>query len=389
MNNMVEALIDAYKGKLPGKICDEVKKLAHARKLSEADVTKVLKEVKREFDNAKIHSGEAIGIITAESFGEPSTQMVLNVFHFAGVAELSVSQGLPRIIELLDARKTIKTPSMRIYLTSANNSDPKLVKKVAAMVKEIKLQEVASNFIINVSKLRLEIELNKKHMKERRIAEDKLVLTLTEGFKQVDVKEKDGFLVFKSKKEEENELLFLYKLKEKLKEFQIGGVKGISQVLPIKEGNEYVILTAGSNLKEVLKLKEIDSTRVVCNDIFEVKKVLGIEAARNALMNEILTIYEEQGLDIDIRHIMLISDVITNTGDIKGITRSGITGEKVSVLARASFETPDKHLINASLIGEVDELTSVVENVILNQPVPLGTGLPDLVTKMIKQGDEE
>ncbi len=93
----------------------------------------------------------------------------------------------------------------------------------------------------------------------------------------------------------------------------------------------------------------------------------------------------EQGLDIDIRHIMFISDLMTIKGEIKGITRSGITEEKESVLARASFETPIRHLINASLIGEVDMLNSVVENVMINQPIPLGTGLPSLVTKLGKE----
>ena len=99
-------------------------------------------------------------------------------------------------------------------------------------------------------------------------------------------------------------------------------------------------------------------------------------------MNEVAKVIEDQGLDVDVRHIMLVSDVMTNKGTVKGITRSGITGEKKSVLARASFETPIKHIINASLIGEEDELNSVIENVMLNQPVPLGTGLPGLVAKI-------
>ena len=104
--------------------------------------------------------------------------------------------------------------------------------------------------------------------------------------------------------------------------------------------------------------------------------------ARQAIINEASKVIEDQGLDIDMRHIIFIADVMTKTGDIKGITRSGITGEKESVLARASFEIPIRHIINASLIGEEDHLNSVIENVLLNQVVPLGTGLPGLVAKM-------
>ena len=85
---------------------------------------------------------------------------------------------------------------------------------------------------------------------------------------------------------------------------------------------------------------------------------------------------------------MFLADIMTRTGVIKGITRGGISGEKESVLARASFETPMKHIINASLVGEKDQLNSVVENVILNQPIPLGTGLPGLITKMKEKEDE-
>ncbi|MBT7497331.1 DNA-directed RNA polymerase subunit A'', partial [Candidatus Woesearchaeota archaeon] len=86
----------------------------------------------------------------------------------------------------------------------------------------------------------------------------------------------------------------------------------------------------------------------------------------------------------DVRHIMLVADTMCVNGNIKGITRYGVVSEKSSALARASFETPVKHILAAALTGERDELTSVVENVMLNQPVPLGTGLPGLVTEVKK-----
>ena len=136
-------------------------------------------------------------------------------------------------------------------------------------------------------------------------------------------------------------------------------------------------------------MKEVDGTRTTTNDIFEVGEVLGIEAARNLIIKEAKDVFKEQGLDIDIRHIMFLADVMTRTGIVRGVTRSGITGEKESVLARAAFETPIKHVVNASLKGEVDDLNSVVENVILNQPIPLGTGLPGLLAKMKGKNESE
>ena len=152
--------------------------------------------------------------------------------------------------------------------------------------------------------------------------------------------------------------------------------------MPVKRGEEFIIITAGSNLNDVLGLKEVDASRTVSNDVFETAKILGIEAARQIIMNEVNKVIEAQGLNVDLRHVMVVADTMCFNGNVLGITRYGIVSEKASVLARASFETPIKHIINASLVGEVDQLNSVVENVMLNQPIPVGTGLPGLVTKV-------
>ncbi|MBI2667257.1 DNA-directed RNA polymerase subunit A'', partial [Candidatus Woesearchaeota archaeon] len=340
-----------------------------------------------DYKKSRIDPGTSIGIITAESFGEPGTQMTLNIFHFAGVAELNVTLGLPRLIEIFDARKEASTPSMEIYLDKEYNKDINAAKRIAALIKETTLRELTQEFSINIAKLQIEVTLNKKNMRELRITDQTLIKTLSESMKDTTVKQtKDDLIILKPNKE--IELKELYKLKEKAKDTFIKGISGISQVLPIKQNNEFVILTAGSNLKEVFKLKEVDKSRSVSNDIFEVLKVLGIEAARQVIINEALKVIKEQGLDVDIRHIMFIADLMTAAGTVKGITRSGITSEKESVLARASFETPIRHIIDASLIGEEDELNSVIENVIVNQPVPLGTGLPGLIAKIKKPGEK-
>ena len=151
------------------------------------------------------------------------------------------------------------------------------------------------------------------------------------------------------------------------------------QVLPIKRGNEFIVMSAGSNLKKVLELEFVDETRTISNDVFEISSVLGIEAARQAIINEIFKVIDSQGLNIDRRHIMLVADTMCMSGQIQGITRYGVVSDKSSVLARASFETPINHIIEASLVGETDMLASVVENVMINQPIPIGTGLPKLV----------
>lgn len=336
------------------------------------------------YDRQYVYDLSVPGLETFTTFDGVITHNTLNVFHFAGVAEVSVTQGLPRLIEILDARKEISTPSMEIFLKAPHNKESEGVRKVAALIKETKLSEVVKEFSINLSKMQVELALNKAKMSELHMNKEKLAATIMEHMKTVKATIDEDKIILRLK-ETENALMDTYKLKEKVKDLYISGVKDIDYVLPVKQQNEFVIITSGSNLKDVLKIKEVDAARTTTNSVFEVLDVLGVEAARQAIINEAIKVIEDQGLDIDLRHIMFISDVMTSSGTVKGITRSGITGEKKSVLARASFETPLKHIINASLVGEEDELNSVIENVMLNQPVPVGTGLPDLVTKVKKE----
>ncbi len=318
------------------------------------------------------------GLETFTTFDGIITHNTLNVFHFAGVAEVAVTQGLPRLIELFDARKEIKTPLMKIYLDKEIAKDPEKARKMAAQIKETIIEEVVSDFSIDVSRLQITLTLDKQKMKNLSVTNHQVMKALEQEIKNASIKDEGSEIIIKTKAKE-NGVMETYKLKEKIKRVFIRGVKGITQVLPVKDGNEFMILAAGSNLKDVFAINGVDAARITTNDIFEVQKVLGIEAARQTIINEAKSTIEDQGLEVDVRHILFIADSMTTTGKVKGITRSGIAGEKESVLARASFETPIEHLVDASLVGEVDYLNSVIENVMLNQIVPLGTGLPDLV----------
>ncbi|MBT3691300.1 DNA-directed RNA polymerase subunit A'' [Candidatus Woesearchaeota archaeon] len=373
-----------YKDELPGKIIEDVKKEAEINKLTSAEVKKVLEEVKHEYVNSLISPGESVGIITAESFGEPGTQMTLNVFHMAGVAEVQVTRGLPRLIEIFDARKEPSTPSMNVYLKSEYTKDEKTIRKVASFIKQMTLQEISSEFSLNMMKAAVEVTLNSKKLRDFGFKKADILETLKVKLKDVNVKEcTKGFVLESSK--EEGDLTGLYRLRQKAKEVIVRGISGITQVLPTKKDGKYVIQCAGTNLKEVFKLKEIEPKSTVSNNLFEIASILGIEAAKQAIMNECLAVLENQGLDIDIRHVMFLSELMTHTGNVKGITRGGISGEKESVLARASFETPIKHIVDASITGEVDKIRSVIENVMINQPIPMGTGLPGLVAQIKKE----
>lgn len=376
---MFDEIFDEYKDRLNQKIIADVKG-GMSSKVTKAQLKQILDIAVSEYESSKIDAGESVGIVAAESIGEPGTQMTLNTFHYAGVAEMNVTTGLPRVIEILDGRKEISTPMMEIFLQKPYSTG-KDIRKIALLVKETKIVDIISELNINVLDLAIELKLNQDKLKELEMTKANVIKIISkEPRMSVRQSEKDTIVIKSTSKE--NNLNEVYKLREKIKDLYIQGVKGITQVLPVKRGAEFIIITAGSNLKKVLELEFVDAARTICNDVFEIADVLGIEAARQAIINELFKVIDVQGLNIDMRHIMLVSDMMCFSENPQGVTRYGVISEKSSVLARASFETPIKYIIEAALVGEKDKLKSVVENVMLNQPVPVGTGLPGLTMKM-------
>ncbi|MFA4917167.1 MAG: hypothetical protein WC560_10925 [Syntrophales bacterium] len=377
----MEEPYNEYKDLLSVSILQDI--INQTKGFTKTKTKKILDLAVEEYNAMQVEAGECVGIVSAESIGEPGTQMTLNTFHFAGVSEMNVTTGLPRIIEVLDGSQSLSTPMMEIYLQEPYKSGTDL-KKAAQLIKETTLQDIASEFLINIPDTFIEVKLDTAKMGPIFLNADKVHKLLDVSLKGVGVKLKEDSLLIKPKGKDVS-VNELYKLKEKAKSVYIAGVKGIKQVLPVKRGNEFIIVTAGSNLKSVFEMEFVDGTQTVSNDIFEIYDVLGIEAAREAVVREVFKIITEQGLNVDVRHLMLVADSMCVTGKLRGITRYGIISQKSSVLAKASFETPIRHIINAALVGEKDDLNSVVENVMINQPVPVGTGLLRLVTKDVKK----
>lgn len=373
----MDKLIQEYEGRLPAKILEDIQE--YKSELNKTQLKKVLELAAEEYEAMQVHAGEAVGLVGAQSIGEPGTQMTLNTFHFAGVSELNVTMGLPRIIEVLDASKSIATPMMEIYLQKPY-SQGKDIKEIATKVKETLLNEIVDEISVDISKLSIEIIPNSEKIKTHGLTINSVAKAINDNTKGFSVKSSSKSITItpKAKHEDLNEV---FKVKEKLKELYISGIKGIKQVLPVKRGEEFVIVTAGTNLKEIIKHEFVDPYRTFSNDIHEIRTIFGIEAARQTIINELTKIMEAQGLNVDLRHLLLVADIMCSSGEIKGITRYGVVSRKSSVLARVSFETPIKHVITASLKGDVDPLRSVIENVMLNQPVPIGTGLTKLVAK--------
>ncbi len=360
---------------LPLSIVKRLDKMYEDGKIKNKYLEAVVDAVIDAYGKAKIEPGEGVGVIAAQSIGEPGTQMMMRTKHYAGTA-MDVTRGLPRLIEIFDARKIPKTPMMTIYLKKEYNTLEK-AEKLAHAIRETRIRNVMKTTRLNFLKFEVEVEIDNNELKKRGVTLSKLEKTMKEKYGDA-IRFEKNLLIVKSKKKS---AAALQKLKREVQDMNVSGVKGISYVVVQKEGNDYVLYTKGSNLKGVTQVKEIDFHRTKTNDILEIEKVLGIEAARNALVYETLITLKEAGLTVDPRHITLVADTMTADGVVKAIGRHGVSGDKASVLARASFEETVKHLLKAGAYGEVERLKGVVENIIVGQVIALGTGVPELILK--------
>ncbi len=369
---------------LPENIYADLVKELSSTKVTAEELDKILSEIRRRYEYSLVEPGEAVGIVAAQSMGEPSTQMTMRTFHYAGVAELNVTLGLPRIIELVDARKTPSTPTMTIYLEEEHAKDKEEAKKVAKQIETVVVSDLISKTEMDLIDSRVTLIFDEYELSRRELTTAEIV----EKLNQSKIKVEEGWGKNKiSLISSTPSLKELRKLANKAREVYLRGIKGIERVVMRKEGEGYVIYTEGSNLKDVLKIKGVNTSKTKTNDILEIEKVLGIEAARNAIINEMLDTLDEQGLKVDVRHLMLIAEMMTVDGIVKAIGRHGISGEKASILARAAFEITADHLLKAGIKGEVEELGGIVENVIVGRPVKLGTGMVELVMK--RAGEEK
>ncbi len=371
----VEKILKKRKIDFPEKYVLSLADAYVRRDLTDKELDKLIVKVEEAYERAHVEAGEAVGTVAAQSVGEPGTQMTMRTFHYAGVAELNVTLGLPRLIEIVDARKKISTPTMDIYFEEEYNNDEEFVKKLANRIGKSTINDVIKDFNLNYAEMNVQAELDVEKIQEKRLDYDDIIASIEKAFKKVNIK--DNMLTFEPSKQSIRELRLLA---DKVRDLQVSGIKNIGKVI-IRKEDEFTIHTEGSNLGQVLKIEGIDKYRTSTNDIYEIENVLGIEAARNAIIHETSRTLGEQGLSVDIRHIMLVADMMTHQGVVNSIGRHGISGEKSSVLARAAFEETSKHLLHASIRGEVDHLTGVIENIIIGQPIPLGTGSASVIMK--------
>ncbi|MEM0198568.1 MAG: DNA-directed RNA polymerase subunit A'' [Fervidicoccaceae archaeon] len=366
---------------LPERIVNELAEKLKRKSLSSEELDKIIDLTVETYLSSLVEPGEPIGTVTAQSIGEPGTQMTLRTFHYAGVRELNVTLGLPRLIEIVDARKTPSTPMMEVYLDEAHRYDREKAKEVARRIEYTRVENVASLVEADLYSGTIIIELDPEMLADKGLS----VEDVHNALKKINIGDVEitGDYRIEISLKETGDLSYISKKRERVLNTKLKGIAGIRRaIIQSRKGpdgrEEFVIITDGSNLAQVLKVPGVDPRRTRTNSVYETEEVLGIEAARRVIISEIMNVLREQGLDVDVRHVLLVADIMTLTGKVRQIGRHGVSGEKTSFLSKAAFEMTTKHLFEASTQGKTDELKGVTENVIVGQIIPVGTGMVEL-----------
>jgi DNA-directed RNA polymerase II subunit RPB1 len=422
------------------------KEIIVMRRFNRKGLIVLLETLVHNYKKSVVHPGEMVGMIAAQSIGEPTTQMTLNTFHFAGVASKSnVTRGVPRIEEILSLSENPKNPSVTIFLKEDEEEYVENVQKIKYKLEYTCLKDVCETVSIcfdpnrtvtlidedteilnkyfmfeklmnNVngvdddedndshSKWIIRLELSKIEMLEKSISMDDIHFAIKTSIKQ-DVEciysdfNSDNLIfrirltngLLNSKKaslDQEDQIYMLKNLQENLlNNIVLRGIKKIPKVvirkvsnnLKLKNGNyvsqnTWVLDTVGTNLIDILALDYIDRYRTITNDIQEVYKVLGVEAARQTIYNEIEEVMSFDGTYINHHHMAMLCDRMTATKHLVSIFRHGINNDDIGPIAKASFEETPEMFLKAARHAELDIMTGVSANVMVGQEGKFGTG---------------
>ena len=416
------------------------KRIAIQHRLDKLAFHHVLGELENKWQRSFVSPGEMVGVLAAQSIGEPATQMTLNTFHFTGIAAKNVTLGVPRLKEILNVASNIKTPSMIVYFDgkTATKDNAKALRSVVehtnlrsvTAVAEVyydpdiqstiipeDVDMVESYFFIpddeadsinRQSRWLLRFTLDRQKLLDKRITVEDVARRLKEDYgtdlaviysdnnadhqvirirPMADEKEDDG------EKTLEDDVMLKRLADHLMENLTLRGVKGIEKAF-LREGSriaededgaliqtnghelceEWVLDTQGTALREVLAVPGVDSRRTITNDLWQIVDAFGIEAAREALLNELRRVLAFDGSYVNERHLALLVDVMTYRGSIAAVTRHGINRADTGALMRCSFEETVEILLEAAAIGELDDCRGISENVMLGQLAPMGTG---------------
>ena len=364
----------------------QVKRLTLSQMVEFTDICK------EKYMKSVMEPGTAVGALCAQSIGEPGTQMTLKTFHFAGVASMNITLGVPRIKEIINASKKISTPIITVCLT--NDKDTEFARRVKGRIEKTTLGEVSEYieevFLPDNCFILVKLDIDRIKLLKLEVSAESIRYSLCNS-KVIKVKPSDCQVIGESmitvKPSVSGKTSMYYQLqfiKDKIPAVVIKGLPSVNRAVihiddSIAGHTKYNLFVEGDNLREVLATPGVNGSKTTSNNTLEVAATLGIEAARKTIMKEIQYTMESHGMSIDRRHITLLADLMTCRGEVLGITRHGLAKMKESVLMLASFEKTSDHLFDAAYYGQKDTINGVSECIIMGIPMRVGTGLMKLL----------
>ena len=426
------------------------KQLLIVKRFNRNALTYLLDIVFRMYKQAIVNPGESVGIIAAQSIGEPTTQLTLNTFHFAGVASKSnVTRGVPRIEEILTLSENPKNPSCTIFLPKELEHDQHAATSLINKIEHTKLKDLVKNISIcfdpddlntlikdDIGTIRqykefseileqcfdkaqeaetsksnwiLRMEMDQTAMLDKNISMDDINFALQLAYPDTITCVYSDYnsdnLVFRirlnnviqnNKKklvsvayplDQSDEIYILKNFQDELlNNLILRGVHNISNVLLRKivdsvdeENGNYnkkeiwVLDTVGTNFLKILALDNIDVNKTVTNDIQEIYRVLGIEAARQSIYNELTEVIEFDSTYINYHHLSLLCDRMTVNKGLVSVFRHGINNDDIGPIAKASFEETPEQFLKSARHAELDNMRGVSANVMCGQEGYFGT----------------
>jgi DNA-directed RNA polymerase III subunit RPC1 len=380
-------------------------------KVSEVSLKQFVELCLTKYKRAHVEPGHAVGAVGAQSIGEPGTQMTLRTFHFAGVAGMSITQGVPRIKEIINASKTISTPVITCPLENPKDIVAARVVKgriektyVADVIRFIEdmWSSTRATLCLSVdtqalSELHLDVtveDIADAIWKNKKLKIRPGDVRGNEECIFVQVSHDDAFKSGRGAKTKlaledggSDLLLRVNYLKRAIPALAISGYPEATRaVIQTSETSEHTVLVEGYGLRACMTTEGVIGTSCTSNSVMECLAVLGVEAARSTIAREIGLVMGD--MNIDPRHMALLADVMTYKGEVLGITRFGLSKMRDSVLQLASFEKTPDHLFEAAANMKSDKIEGVSESIIMGQTMSVGTGAFRVVRELNLQVGE-
>ncbi|CAF1241130.1 unnamed protein product [Rotaria sp. Silwood1] len=372
--------------------------LYEIERCTKSQLYEFLQLCKYKYGRARLEPGTAVGALCAQSIGEPATQMTLKTFHFAGVASMNITLGVPRIKEIINAVKTPSTPLITTELI--NEQDQNFARKVKGRIEKTYLGQI-SQYIEEVYEcddcyLLIKLDLDRIRLLQLEITPMSIIDSIVTDkkmkkvkYNQLELISSDIITLHVNDTSKGNMYYTIKRYKEVLPNIVVKGISTVDRAvitLDDKNGIKYKLFVEGEGMRDVMGIQGVNANKTISNNTMEVFRCLGIEAARTTIINEIVYTMGSHGIGLDVRHVMLLADLMTYKGEVLGMTRNGLAKMKESVLMLASFERTIDHLYDAAYHGQKDTICGVSECIIMGIPIRIGTGIFQLLYKHPNRG---